>query len=141
HPDHLHLPSLAAAAGTEARIIAPQAVYDLLPAELQPRVTVLANGQTAEVSGVVIEAVAMYNLGILPLHPRGRGNGYVVTLGGTRFYIAGDTDDTPELRALTDIDVAFLPMRPPFTMGVEEAAAAALALAPAIVYPYHYGSD
>ena len=75
-------------------------------------------------------------------HPVGRDNGYVLTIGGKRFYIAGDTEGVPEMLALEGIDVAFVPMNLPYTMSVEEAAPAVAAFAPAVVYPYHYkGSD
>ncbi|MGH9613005.1 MAG: MBL fold metallo-hydrolase, partial [Bryobacteraceae bacterium] len=75
-------------------------------------------------------------------HDKGRGDGYVLTYGGKRFYIAGDTEGTPEMRALKNIDVAFIPMNLPYTMPPEEAAEAVKAFHPKIVYPYHYrGSD
>jgi L-ascorbate metabolism protein UlaG (beta-lactamase superfamily) len=75
-------------------------------------------------------------------HPKGEGNGYVLTFGGKRFYVAGDTEGTPEMAALKNIDVAFLPMNLPYTMTPEEAAAAARSFSPKIVYPYHdRGSD
>ena len=106
----------------------------------------LANGQMQTVDGVAIEAVPMYNLqrgfqGEL-FHTKGRGNGYVVTLGGKRLYVAGDTECTPEMKALRNIDVAFLPMNLPYTMTPAEAADCAKAFKPKIVYPYHYrGQD
>ena len=78
----------------------------------------------------------------LQYHPKGRDNGYVLTIGGLRVYIAGDTEDTPEMRALTDIDIAFLPMNLPYTMTIEQAAEAVAAIQPGEVYPYHSkGSD
>jgi L-ascorbate metabolism protein UlaG (beta-lactamase superfamily) len=89
----------------------------------------------------------MYNLTRGPAagqlyHTKGRGNGYVITLGGKRIYIAGDTEGVPEMRALKNIDVAFIPMNLPYTMTPEEAADAVKAFHPAMVYPYHYrGSD
>src|SRR5208337_1772972 len=73
-------------------------------------------------------------------HPKGRDNGYVLTIGGKRVYIAGDTEDTAEMRALKDIDVAFLPMNLPYTMSVAKAADAIREFKPKIVYPYHYRS-
>lgn len=91
---------------------------------------------------VQIEAVAAYNTSPdqLQFHPREREDcGYVLTIGGTRIYIAGDTEPTPEMLALRDIDIAFLPVNRPYTMTVEQAAEAALALHPTIFYPYHYG--
>ena len=89
----------------------------------------------------------MYNLARGPApgkvyHEKGRGNGYVLTFGGKRFYIAGDTENIPEMRALRAIDVAFVPMNLPYTMTPQEAAEAVRAFRPRVVYPYHYrGSD
>ena len=82
----------------------------------------------------------MYNLPVEPdaFHPKGKFNGYVINLYGTRYYFAGDTEDIAEMRALRDIDVAFVPMNLPYTMEVEQAADAVLDFAPRIVYPYHY---
>jgi L-ascorbate metabolism protein UlaG (beta-lactamase superfamily) len=74
-----------------------------------------------------------------PYHPRGAGNGYVLTFGNSRVYVAGDTEDTPEMKALKDITCAFLPMNLPFTMTPEMVATAALAFKPKILYPYHFG--
>lgn len=91
---------------------------------------------------VTIEAVAAYNTteGHLDFHPAEREDcGYVVTLGGTRIYIAGDTEPTPEMAALRDIDIAFLPVNQPYTMTVDQAVAAVKTIRPAIFYPYHYG--
>ena len=91
---------------------------------------------------VKVEAVAAYNTtpGHLQFHPREREDcGYVLTIGGTRIYIAGDTEPTPELKALRKIDIAFLPVNQPYTMTVDQAVEAVKALKPAIFYPYHYG--
>lgn len=139
HGDHLDVPSITVALSNTTAIIAPQAVYDRLPRSIQAVTTVMANGAAVEFSGVTIEAVPMYNLALVPFHDQGRGNGYLLDFAGTRVYVAGDTDETPEMDALRDVDIAFLPMSPPFTMDVEEAAHAALTFAPAMVYPYHYG--
>ena len=112
--------------------------------DLRKGATVMANGQTGELLGVKIEAIPMYNLTAerLKFHNKGRGNGYVVTLGGKRIYLSGDTEDIPEMRALKNIDVAFVCMNLPYTMTVEQAARAVRAFKPRIVYPYHYrGSD
>jgi L-ascorbate metabolism protein UlaG (beta-lactamase superfamily) len=108
---------------------------------------VLRNGETTTWDGWTIEAIPMYNLKRGPApgkfyHDKGRGNGYVLTYGRKRFYIAGDTEGTPEMRALKNIDVAFVPMNLPYTMSPEEAADAVRAFHPTVVYPYHYrGSD
>ena len=101
----------------------------------------MTNGQTADVKGVRIEAVPMYNTHGETFHTKGRGNGYIVTIGGKRIYVAGDTACTDEMRALTRIDVAFLPMNVPWTMPPSEAADCARAFRPAIVYPYHFSGS
>ena len=112
--------------------------------ERAPRGIVLQNGETREVFGLKVEAVPAYNLvhmrrGGRPFHPKGAGNGYVITFGDTRVYVAGDTENTPEMKALRDIDIAFLPMNLPYTMTPEMVADAVRAFRPKIVYPYHYG--
>jgi L-ascorbate metabolism protein UlaG (beta-lactamase superfamily) len=144
HGDHLNADTLKAVAGENTKIIVPEAVKNQLPADLKSRVTVMANGEKKEAAGAQIEAIPMYNITAerLKFHSKGRGNGYVLTLGGTRFYISGDTEDIPEMRQLKDIDVAFLCMNLPYTMTVEQAAGAVAEFKPKIVYPYHYrGSD
>ena len=140
HGDHLDAQTLAAVAGQETRIVAPQAVVDKLGAAERTKTTVLANGETTDQIGITIEAVPMYNLTEerQRFHAKGQGNGYVVTLGEKRVYIAGDTEDIPEMRALKQIDAAFLCMNLPYTMTVEQAADATLEFKPKIVYPYHY---
>ncbi|MDW7773334.1 MAG: MBL fold metallo-hydrolase [Desulfobulbaceae bacterium] len=105
---------------------------------------VMKNGDTMVVQEIMVEAVPAYNLvhkrdNGEPFHPRGEGNGYIVTFGATRVYIAGDTENTPEMKKLTEIDIAFLPMNLPYTMTPEMAADAALAFRPKILYPYHFG--
>jgi L-ascorbate metabolism protein UlaG (beta-lactamase superfamily) len=134
HEDHTLIAQLKTPAMT---VLGPPAV-----AREVPGVTAIANGQSGTYDGVKVDAVAMYNPGAGSLHPRGRGNGYIVTLGGTRIYFAGDTGCTPEMRALSDIDVAFLPMNLPYTMAPAKAAECAAAFKPRMVYPYHYrGQD
>jgi len=101
-------------------------------------------GDRQEVDNIVIEAVPAYNIVNesspgKPFHPKGVGIGYILTIGGKRFYIAGDTENTPEMKALKDIDVAFLPMNLPYTMTPEMVADAARAFKPKILYPYHFG--
>jgi L-ascorbate metabolism protein UlaG (beta-lactamase superfamily) len=103
----------------------------------------MANGDMKTVAGISIEALPMYNLQHGPkpgelYHPKGRGNGYVLTLGGKRLYFMGDTECTPEVRALKNIDVAFVPMNMPYTMTPAEAVECVMAFQPKIVYPYHY---
>jgi L-ascorbate metabolism protein UlaG (beta-lactamase superfamily) len=139
HGDHLDEPTIAAVAAEGTTVVAPRAVADRL-GEWGGTTKVLANGETTEVNGVSIEAIPMYNL--TPersqFHPKGRGNGYVVTLAGQRIYISGDTEDIPEMRALEGIDVAFVCMNLPYTMDVEKAADAVLDFQPRVVFPYHY---
>lgn len=143
HFDHFNAPALVKLSAGKAKIVAPQAVIDQMPEELKARTTVVANGQTITIEGISVEGVPMYNLTPerLKFHDKGRGNGYIVTLGGTRLYIAGDTEATPEMKALKNIDVAFIPMNLPYTMTPEQAAEGVLAFKPAIVYPYHYGQS
>ena len=142
HGDHLDEGTIGHITKDGTEIIAPPAVAR------QAHVTkVLSNGETTDWNGWTVEAIPMYNIKRGPApgklyHDKGRGNGYVLTYGGKRFYIAGDTEGTPEMRALKNIDVAFIPMNLPYTMPPEEAAEAVKAFHPKIVYPYHYrGSD
>ena len=105
---------------------------------------VLKNGDVKNIGGLTIEAVPAYNLVHMrsqgnPFHPKGEGNGYVITFGDKRVYVAGDTENTPEMKKLEKIDVAFLPMNLPFTMTPEMVADAAKAFRPKILYPYHFG--
>jgi len=144
HGDHLNAETLTALATGPARIIAPAAVVEQLPEALKSRTTTLANGEKTDFMGMSFEAVPMYNTtqDRLQYHSKGRGNGYVMTVGGKRIYISGDTEDIPEMRALQNIDVAFVCFNLPYTMTEEQAASAVRAFHPTIVYPYHYrGSD
>lgn len=144
HGDHLDTDTLNAVTGPDTVIVAPQAVHDELPAELQEQTVVMSNGDQHVSADVAIEALPMYNLPESEdaYHVKGRGNGYLLSQADTRIYIAGDTDDIPEMRALEDIDIAFVPMNVPYTMPVDVAADAVLDFAPAVVYPYHYrGTD
>ena len=141
HFDHFDLPTLSGLIrpDSKARIVAPKSVAAKLPASLSRRTTVLAAEENTEVDGIKIEAVAAYNA--TPgqkFHPKGEGLGYVIELGGKRIYAAGDTEDTPEMRKLKQIDAAFLPMNLPYTMDVQHAANAVRQFKPKIVYPYHY---
>jgi L-ascorbate metabolism protein UlaG (beta-lactamase superfamily) len=101
-------------------------------------------GDRQEINNIVIEAVPAYNIVNesspgKPFHPKGAGLGYILTIGGKRFYVAGDSENTPEMKTLKNIDVAFLPMNLPYTMTPEMVADAALAFKPKILYPYHFG--
>jgi L-ascorbate metabolism protein UlaG (beta-lactamase superfamily) len=105
---------------------------------------VMKNGDTKMIEGLKIEAVPAYNLVHMrsegkPFHPKGEGNGYIITFGDKRVYIGGDTENTPEVKKLDKIDVAFLPMNLPYTMTPEMVADAAKAFKPKVLYPYHFG--
>ncbi|MGD9161744.1 MAG: MBL fold metallo-hydrolase [Desulfobacteraceae bacterium] len=101
---------------------------------------VMKNGDVKTVSGFKIEAVPAYNLASdTRFHPKGVGNGYIITFGDKKVYVAGDTENIPEIKALKGIDIAFLPMNRPYTMTPEMVADAAKAFRPEILYPYHYG--
>lgn len=143
HGDHFSPDTLSALVGEETQLITPSSVYDMLPENLSGMAMVMANGDRAEALGIPIEAIPAYNTTEerLQFHPKGRDNGYVLNIGGKRVYIAGDTEDIPEMRALKDIDIAFVPMNLPYTMDVDQAASAVAEFAPAYVYPYHYGDS
>jgi L-ascorbate metabolism protein UlaG (beta-lactamase superfamily) len=136
HSDHYDTTgaTLDAIRGPNVRIIAPQAVYNSMNATLKGLTTVLANGASATAVGITIDAIPAYNSN----HPLGTGNGYVITIGGKKIYMSGDTGNTAEMRALTNIDVAFLCMNIPFTMSITDASNAVRAFRPRVVYPYHY---
>lgn len=146
HGDHLAPNTVASLTKPDTVIIAPAAVAKTITSA-----RVMGNGQTDTIKlqnvSIGIEAVPMYNLTRGPsagqlFHDKGRGNGYVLTLGGKRVYIAGDTECTPEMKALKNIDIAFLPMNLPYTMTPAEAAECVKAFRPKVVYPYHYmGQD
>jgi L-ascorbate metabolism protein UlaG (beta-lactamase superfamily) len=142
HGDHMDPASIVEISKAGTDIIAPPAVVATVTTA-KP----LANGETKTWGGWTIEAIPAYNLkrGPAPgkfFHDKGRGNGYVLTYGGVRFYFSGDTEGIPEMRALKNIDVAFVCMNLPYTMPPEEAADAVKAFHPKVVIPYHYrGSD
>ncbi len=141
HGDHFDSKTISAVRTANTTLVVPKAVADLLPDSLKGKLVILANGDKATQSGISITAIPMYNLPASttdPRHPKGRGNGYVLGIGGKNIYFSGDTQGIPEMRALTGIDVAFVCMNLPYTMDVNEAADAVLAFKPRIVYPYHY---
>ncbi len=139
HGDHLDTKALDLVRKPQTQI-----VLTAVCAEAVGGGIVMKNGDVRTVQGFKIEAVPAYNLlhkrdNGQPFHPKGRGNGYIVTFGQTRVYIAGDTENTPEMKQLTKIDIAFLPMNLPYTMTPAMVADAARAFKPKILYPYHYG--
>lgn len=141
HGDHFNEETIKA---LKASFVAPQAVIDKISDTVGVNYIVLNNGESESLefgeNTVSIEAIPMYNLReeALKFHEKGRGNGYVLTLGDERIYISGDTEDIPEMRNLKNIDKAFVCMNLPYTMPVESAADAVLEFKPKQVYPYHY---
>jgi len=139
HRDHLDPQALAHIRKPTTELVMTQACTSQVQGGL-----VMRNGDTRTVQGLRIEAVPAYNILHVrdngqPFHPKGSGNGYVVTFGEVRVYLAGDTENIPEMRQLKDIDVAFLPMNLPYTMTPQMVAEAARTFRPAFLYPYHFG--
>jgi L-ascorbate metabolism protein UlaG (beta-lactamase superfamily) len=139
HGDHLDPKALQHIRTPDTRVIIPKAATGKLEGGFT-----MNYGEADTVDSIRIEAVPAYNIvnkrpDGTPFHPRGTGNGYVLTFGDTRVYVAGDTENIPEMKALKNIDIAFLPVNLPYTMSPEMAADAARAFRPKILYPYHYG--
>lgn len=145
HGDHFDAKTIEAINTAKATLIMPKAVADMLPSAIdKQQVVILNNGSKTKQQEISIEAIPMYNLPeeAASRHPKGRGNGYILTMGKKKIYISGDTEDIPEMRSLKNIDVAFVCMNLPYTMDVNQAAQGVLAFRPKIVYPYHYrGQD
>jgi L-ascorbate metabolism protein UlaG (beta-lactamase superfamily) len=139
HRDHLDLKALDSLRTDRTKIILTENCAQQVKGGI-----IMQNGDVKTVDGLKIEAVPAYNLvhmrseGV-PYHPKGNGNGYVITFGDKRIYVAGDTENIPEMKQLRDIDYAFLPMNLPYTMTPEMVADAAKAFKPKVFYPYHYG--
>ena len=140
HGDHYNVETLNGVVTDATQLITNPAVHDMLPENLKAMATSMANGDTGSYDTLSVEAVPAYNIteGRLDFHPQGRDNGYVLGFEDFRVYISGDTEDTPEMRALTDIDLAFVSNNLPFTMDKEAAASAVNEFRPGAVYPYHY---
>ena len=141
---HEHRDHLDPAAIEKIRTDKTQIVLTEIGAKQLGSGTVMKNGDVKNVEGIAIAAVPAYNIlhkreNGQPYHPKGAGNGYVITFGDKRVYLAGDTENIPELKELKNIDIAFLPMNLPYTMSPEQAATAAKAFWPKVLYPYHYG--
>ena len=140
HRDHLDVKALETLRTDKTAVILPEICADSVEGG-----RVMRNGDADTVYGLKIEAVPAYNIvhmrgeGV-PFHPKGEGNGYVITFGDKRVFVAGDTENTPEMKNLKGIHVAFLPMNLPYTMTPEMVADAAKAIKPEVLYPYHYGN-
>jgi L-ascorbate metabolism protein UlaG (beta-lactamase superfamily) len=142
HGDHLDLKAIDKVGDSKTQFIVTEKCIN--PLEKFPGVNVMRNGDKFEIPGIEIMAVPAYNIqhkresgGVF--HPKGEGNGYVLDIGGKLIYIAGDTEDIPEMNELKGIDIAFLPMNLPYTMTPEMVANAARIIRPGILYPYHFG--
>lgn len=140
HADHMDAKTLAGTITENTVVIAPKAVQNSLPDSLRTKIRIMNNGDSLSMGNIEIEALPMYNLReeAKDFHVKGRGNGYLLENEDQRIYIAGDTEDIPEMRDLKNIDIAFIPMNLPYTMSVESAADAVLEFKPKKVYPYHY---
>jgi len=139
HGDHLDPKALELIRTPETKIVLTRICAEKVAGGL-----IMKNGDVRTVDGLKIEAVPAYNIAHkrpdgTPFHPKGHGNGYVVTFGERRVYIAGDTENIPEMKDLKKIDIAFLPMNLPYTMTPEMVADAARTFEPKVLYPYHYG--
>ena len=139
HGDHYNLKTIQHLHTPNVPIVAPEAVADMMPDSFK-NVKTLDNFKKMELLGMTIEAIPMYNLPETAdsRHPKGRGNGYILTVGGKRIYVCGDTEDIKEMRELKNIDIAFICMNQPYTMEVEAAASAVLDFEPKVVYPFHF---
>lgn len=140
HGDHLNLKTLESIDTSKAIFIVPLKVSMQLPEKYLSQTTILNNGQGIHRLDFFIQAIAMYNLPEDPtsLHPKGRGNGYILNIDNKRIYISGDTEDIIEMRILQNIDIAFVCMNLPYTMDINKASDAVLEFQPNIVYPFHY---
>jgi L-ascorbate metabolism protein UlaG (beta-lactamase superfamily) len=143
HPENLDTTEVAKLRKPGAPVVMPMAVANEAGAKIAAPTIVLANGDSKTVAEIAIEVVPMYNLQHGPkpgelYHPKGRGNGYIITVGGKRLYFMGDTECTPEVKAVKNIDVAFVPLNMPQTMTPGDTAECIKAFQPKIVYPYHY---
>ncbi|MBE3036174.1 MAG: MBL fold metallo-hydrolase [Candidatus Atribacteria bacterium] len=139
HSDHFDLPAIEKLKTEKTQIVFTETCAKKVPGGI-----VMKNGDVLIVQGIKIEAVPAYNIVHTrgngePFHPQGVGNGYILTFGDKRIYVAGDTENIPEMKAIENIDIAFLPMNLPYTMTPEMVVDAAELFKPKILYPYHYG--
>ena len=140
HGDHYNADTLGGLIADKTKIITNPAVLGKLPDDLKAKASQIANGEATSFNGLSIEAIPAYNTtkGREKFHPKGRDNGYVLGFDGFRVYVSGDTEDIPEMRALENIDLAFICMNLPFTMDIAAAASAVAEFKPKYIYPYHY---
>ena len=134
HGDHLDGKAIQAASTPKTSVIVNPG-----SAKMLPNAVVMKNGDTRTIAGINVEAVPAYNPE-KQFHPKGNGNGYVFTFGDKRVFVAGDTENVPEIKALKNMDVAFLPMNLPYTMTPDQVVDVAKAMRPKVLYPYHFGN-
>lgn len=139
HPDHFDPVAVEKIRTVKTKFLVNESTIERVPGGIA-----LKNGESQTIDGIQIDAVPAYNKvhkrdSGEPFHPKGTGNGYVITFGDKRVYVAGDTENIPEMKELKNIDIAFLPMNLPYTMTPEMTADAAKMVQPVILYPYHYG--
>ncbi len=136
HGDHLDTNAISKITKDDTKLIITKEAYGKIQ-----KGTILANGKSVKVKNINIEAVPAYNItkGREGFHPKDVGNGYILTLENKRIYIAGDTEDIPEMKKIKNIDIAFLPMNQPYTMTPEQVVNAVNMIKPKILYPYHFG--
>jgi L-ascorbate metabolism protein UlaG (beta-lactamase superfamily) len=137
HFDHLDTTAIKMLSDDDTQLITNQRCADMLGYG-----TVMANGDILQLADdITVEAIPAYNTseGHQDFHPKGRDNGFILTLDGLRIYIAGDTEDIPEMADIKDIDIAFLPCNQPYTMTVDQLVNAARTIKPKVLFPYHYG--
>ena len=136
HVDHFDKEALNLLSGEETQLIMNRRCADMLG-----HGKIMGNGECLTLNDISIEAVPAYNYseGRTQFHPKGRDNGYILTIDGLRIYIAGDTEDIPEMAAIKDIDIAFMPCNQPYTMKTEQLVKAAKMVRPKVLFPYHYG--
>jgi L-ascorbate metabolism protein UlaG (beta-lactamase superfamily) len=140
HGDHLNKNTLNELNTKNSYFIVPEAVAQQMDGIDNAEIEILNNDKSTSFQGIDITAVPMYNLPVdeETRHPKGRGNGYLLTIADKVIYISGDTEDIPEMRALKNIDIAFVCMNLPYTMSIDQASDAILEFKPAIVYPFHF---
>jgi L-ascorbate metabolism protein UlaG (beta-lactamase superfamily) len=136
HADHYDAAALKTLTADKTQLVMNKRCADMYGSG-----KVMVNGDKLQLGDIAVEAVAAYNStpGREQFHPKGRDNGYILTIDGLRIYIAGDTEDIPEMSAIKDIDIAFLPCNQPFTMTPEQLIHAAKVIKPRVLFPYHYG--
>ena len=136
HGDHYDANAIKQLSAEKSQLVMNKRCADMFGAG-----RVMVNGDKLQLKDVSVEAVPAYNIteGHTQFHPKGRDNGYILTIDGLRIYIAGDTEDIPEMSQVKDIDIAFLPCNQPYTMTPDQLVRAAKTIKPKVLFPYHYG--